>query len=92
MIKYCPTKCIKFHECIGFFFNHYLRSIQQTTEKKYNLFDGIMDTIFWIRPYMNFDMKLLSEIPGLQLDNCNDQLCLQYTLKPYDKTVILNFF
>lgn len=49
-----------------------------------------METLFWIGPYKDFKLEL-SKIPGLLLNECNDQLCTQYRFKLYDETVMLSY-
>lgn len=72
------------------FFNAQLFHTWQSTEKKENVFDGIVETVFWIGPYEDFNVGI-RKIPGLLYNNCNDQLCSQYHFKLYEKTVIFNY-
>ncbi|XP_022180837.1 uncharacterized protein LOC111041011 isoform X1 [Myzus persicae] len=79
----------KSSECKGQFCKK-IRPWFLATEKKENVFDGIMETIFWIGPYEDFNVGI-RKIPGLLYNNCNDQPCSQYNFKLYDKTVIFNY-
>lgn len=61
-------------------------------EKKNNLFDGVIDTLFWIGLYKDFN-SALRNIPGLLFNTCNDNNpCLNYKFKLYDKIVIFNSY
>ncbi|XP_026804027.1 uncharacterized protein LOC113547748 [Rhopalosiphum maidis] len=73
----------KISECKGKFCKR-IRPWLLSTEIKENVFDGIMETIFWIGPYEDFNVGL-RQIPGLLYNNCNEQLCSQYSYKLYDK-------
>ncbi|XP_060846316.1 uncharacterized protein LOC132925975 [Rhopalosiphum padi] len=79
----------KISECKGKFCKR-IRPWFLSTEIKENVFDGIMETIFWIGPYEDFNVGL-RQIPGLLYNNSNEQPCSQYSYKLFDKTVIFNY-
>ncbi|XP_025206178.1 uncharacterized protein LOC112602358 [Melanaphis sacchari] len=76
----------KISECKGKFCKR-IRPWFLSTKIKENVFDGIMETIFWIGPYEDFKVGL-RQIPGLLYNNCSDQPCSQYNYKLYEKTFL----
>lgn len=59
-----------------------------STEKKDNLFDGVMESMFWIGPYKDFISGSI-KIPALQIANHkDDKPFLQYKCNIYKKSVI----
>lgn len=68
-----------------------LNKLQQATEKTDNIFDGIIESIFWVGPYFDIHSRL-SKVPGLIMNNSNDNPCIQYEHQPqYNKSVTLFF-
>lgn len=63
--------------------------MQQATDKTDHVFDGIIESIFWVGPNLDMNSKL-SKVPGLTINNGNDNHCLQYEYQSqYNKSVII---
>ncbi|XP_050058182.1 fer-1-like protein 6 isoform X3 [Aphis gossypii] len=76
----------KVSECKGKFCRR-IRPWFLSTEIKKNVFDGIMETLFWIGPYEDFNVGL-RQIPGFLYNDFNDQPCSEYNYKLYEKTFL----
>lgn len=63
----------------------------QSSEKKDNLFDGVMETIFWVGPYKDFISGSI-KIPALQITKHKDKPFFQYKCNIYKKSVIIFYY
>lgn len=72
-------------------FNINLSKFQQATDKSDSIFDGIIETIFWVGPYLDMNLGS-SQIPGLTMVHCNDHPFLQFIYESqYNKSVIFYY-